>query len=320
MNPSVSILIPVYNRDQLIGRCIQTALDQTFQDIEVIVVDNTSSDKTWKKCIDIATHDRRVRVYRNEVNIGPVKNWGECFKYATGTYVKVLFSDDWMEPDYLKTALALFQNDVGMVSSQVIRHIDGVDNVAYTNCYSSVYPSRKLIEGMLSFSDYCVSPSAWIFRRDDFMNLFLIDIPNQFGIDYSSHGMGTDTLILLGVAEKYRFIGNINKPLIHFEAANDSITFRTNRDEYLLNRIVANAYYVESHRSYFDHNFLGKFNMLSLISMIKCFDFGGLRAYLKLFGRNYPRFAFSVDLIYFFKKNLSLLRKYKKFKNCAVSE
>ena len=202
MNSFVSILIPVYNRAELIGRCVRSALDQTFQDGEVIVVDNASNDKTWETCLAIAKDDRRVRVYRNELNIGSAKNWGECFKYATGTYVKVLFSDDWMEPDYLKTALAMLQNDVGMVSSQVIRHIRGVDNVAYANCHSSIYPSRKLIEGLLSFSDYCASPSAWIFRRDDFMNLFLVDIPNRFGIDYSSHGMGTDALILLGVAEK----------------------------------------------------------------------------------------------------------------------
>lgn len=56
--------------------------------------------------------DRRVRVYRNEINIGPVKNWARCYKYATGKYAKVLFSDDWMEPDYIKTALTLFQGGI----------------------------------------------------------------------------------------------------------------------------------------------------------------------------------------------------------------
>ena len=77
-SPRVSILIPVYNREALIGECIQSALFQTFTDFEVIIVDNASTDNTWGICQRFAEQDKRVRVFRNEKNIGPVRNWRRC--------------------------------------------------------------------------------------------------------------------------------------------------------------------------------------------------------------------------------------------------
>ena len=93
-SPKVSILIPVYNREAFIAACVQSALEQTFTDFEIIIVDNASTDTTWKICQQIAEQDKRIRIFRNERNIGPVRNWRRCIEEARGVYGKILWSDD----------------------------------------------------------------------------------------------------------------------------------------------------------------------------------------------------------------------------------
>ena len=99
--PKVSILIPVFNRKEYIAECIQSALDQTYTAFEVVVVDNASEDGTWEICQQFAAVDSRVRIFRNESNIGPVRNWIRCAQEAKGALSKILFSDDCLESNCL---------------------------------------------------------------------------------------------------------------------------------------------------------------------------------------------------------------------------
>src|SRR5579872_7024825 len=100
--PLVSILIPVFNRSELIVQTIKSALMQTIAEIEVIVSDNASTDGTWDVCKTLAKEDQRVRVIRSETNLGPVRNWKRCIEVARGKYAKILFSDDLILPNYLE--------------------------------------------------------------------------------------------------------------------------------------------------------------------------------------------------------------------------
>lgn len=116
-SPRVSILIPVYNREKYIADCIQSALDQTFHDFEIVVVDNASNDGTWEICQEYAARDNRVRIFRNASNIGPVRNWIRCAQEARGEYSKILFSDDLLEPDCIERMLQCLdgRSDVGLL-------------------------------------------------------------------------------------------------------------------------------------------------------------------------------------------------------------
>ena len=88
--PKVSVLIPVYNRQNLIETTVKSALDQTYQNTEIVIVDNKSTDNTWKILQALAQTDDRVKIYQNETNIGPVRNWLRCINEATGEYAKIL--------------------------------------------------------------------------------------------------------------------------------------------------------------------------------------------------------------------------------------
>jgi glycosyltransferase involved in cell wall biosynthesis len=85
-NPFVSVIIPAFNRQRVIGRAIKSVLAQTFQDFEIIVVDDGSRDETVKEAIALAYSDSRVRVFRSETNQGAqaARNAGGLFKRSNG--------------------------------------------------------------------------------------------------------------------------------------------------------------------------------------------------------------------------------------------
>lgn len=88
----VSICIPVYNGETTIRETIESAISQTYKDIEVVVVDNCSTDKTVE--IVKSIKDDRIVLYQNETNLGMAGNWNECLKRATGEYIHFLCADD----------------------------------------------------------------------------------------------------------------------------------------------------------------------------------------------------------------------------------
>jgi len=98
--PLVSILIPTYNRERLIGETIRSALVQTYPHIEVVVVDNASTDSSWEVISELARKDSRIHPFRNETNVGPMRNWKRAFDEAKGKNGKVLWSDDLIAPDF----------------------------------------------------------------------------------------------------------------------------------------------------------------------------------------------------------------------------
>jgi glycosyltransferase involved in cell wall biosynthesis len=120
--PTVSICIPAYNAARFLPRAIETALGQEFDDFEVVVVDNASTDDTRELCERY--QDPRFR-YEFESTPGQASAWNRCVAEATGSYVILLHADDELEPRFLtRTAEVLDANeDVGLVNCAV-EHID----------------------------------------------------------------------------------------------------------------------------------------------------------------------------------------------------
>lgn len=92
--PRLSIAIPTYNRAGLIGDCITSVLDQLREDMELLVVDNASTDDTGQVVKSFAGSSGKIRYIRNEANIGPDGNFLKCLREATGDFVWLLSDDD----------------------------------------------------------------------------------------------------------------------------------------------------------------------------------------------------------------------------------
>ena len=99
-NPLISICIPVFNGENYIIECIESALSQTYQNLEVIVVDNASFDNTSKIVNNIT--DSRLKYFKNNENIGSIKNFNKCFELSSGDYFLLLPHDDLIPPDAIQ--------------------------------------------------------------------------------------------------------------------------------------------------------------------------------------------------------------------------
>lgn len=119
----ISVIIPIYNTEKYLEECIISVLQQTYSDLEVILVDDGSTDESYSICSRYALKDNRIQVIRQEnQGISAARNAG--VKASRGEYVFFLDSDDYLEEDALRVLLDLIENsdaDLGVAS---IRHVD----------------------------------------------------------------------------------------------------------------------------------------------------------------------------------------------------
>ena len=224
-SPKVSILIPVFNRKNHITECIQSALDQTYPDFEVVVVDNASDDGTWEICQRFAAQDHRVKVWRNATNIGPVRNWKRCAEEAKGEFSKILFSDDTLEPICLAQMVPKLEDpDVSLVycAARI-----GKSKESACIAYSLGEPGRLSSTRFLNlilWGDAPVSPGAIVIRTKDLRANLHTDFPTATPRPFDKHGAGPDVMILLLTAERYPCVIHHPMPLVYFRAHGGSFT------------------------------------------------------------------------------------------------
>jgi glycosyltransferase involved in cell wall biosynthesis len=116
-NPRVSIGLPVYNGENYLAEAIDSILAQTFEDFELIISDNASTDRTQEICEAYAAKDGRIRYYRSEVNKGSAWNFNRVFELARGEYFKWAAHDDYIAPEYLARAVEVLDQDPSVVLS-----------------------------------------------------------------------------------------------------------------------------------------------------------------------------------------------------------
>jgi glycosyltransferase involved in cell wall biosynthesis len=99
--PRVSVALPVYNGERLLARALDSLLAQDFEEFELIICDNASTDGTAELCLAYAAKDPRIRYVRNERNIGVFPNFNKVVELARGEYFKWAAHDDWCDPRFL---------------------------------------------------------------------------------------------------------------------------------------------------------------------------------------------------------------------------
>ena len=112
-SPTVSVVIPTYNREQLIGRSIKSVLSQTYQDFEIIIVDDGSTDNTEE--VVSSFNDERIRCVRHGTNKGEAAARNTGIKVARGEYIASQDSDDEWLPGKLAKQIELFENTLSKV-------------------------------------------------------------------------------------------------------------------------------------------------------------------------------------------------------------
>lgn len=105
MEKTVSIIVPVYNVEKYLERCVRSLIGQTYRDVEIILVDDKSPDSSGKLCDELAEKYGNIRVIHKEVNqgLGFARNTG--LEYVTGDYILFVDSDDYVDEDLCRKAV-----------------------------------------------------------------------------------------------------------------------------------------------------------------------------------------------------------------------
>ena len=224
--PTVSILVPTYNREDFIVECVESALAQSFEDFEVVICDNLSTDGSWALLQELSARSDKVRIFRNDENLGPVENWRRCMTEARGKFGKLLFSDDTMTSDFLERSLPFLDDPtVGFV-------LTGATNgptpaqAKKVRCspLAGLIASADYLDAIVIRNSFTVSPGAGLFRLADLRKNLTSNIPAQVDMGFSQHGAGPDVLLYLLTALDYEQVAVIPDPLAFFRAHEGSIT------------------------------------------------------------------------------------------------
>jgi glycosyltransferase involved in cell wall biosynthesis len=130
--PKVTIAVPVFNGDNYLAETLDSVLSQTFQNFEVVIADNGSTDGTEKICRDYAARDPRIQIHRSEVNLGVTRNFIRVVGFSSAEYFMYLAHDDKLAPSFLEQCVAVLDThpDVVLCYPKAIE-IDTQGNALY---------------------------------------------------------------------------------------------------------------------------------------------------------------------------------------------
>lgn len=169
--PKVSILIPTYNYGRFLDEAIQSVLDQTYSDYEVIIVDNDSQDNTTE-VIQKYLKDGRFFYYKNEKNLGQANNYNKCLFYAKGKYIKFLNADDKFHPQLLEKFVTIMENypQVSLVTCD--KQAFDESKKKYILPFHGLQKGEKIILNTLNDYNWIGEPTSVMFRRSDFSGTY----------------------------------------------------------------------------------------------------------------------------------------------------
>jgi glycosyltransferase involved in cell wall biosynthesis len=171
--PRVSIGLPVRNSTDGLERTARSVLAQTFEDLELVISDNASTDGTEEVARQLERSDSRVRYQRQSENIGLLNNFQWVLGRAQGRYVRWISHDDTLEPDYLTRALERFEADDRLIlvtTQQMFTYPDGTPHTAAYDgtALGSPRPIERLGEMLRLLNDdhLLMDPLYGLMRRE----------------------------------------------------------------------------------------------------------------------------------------------------------
>lgn len=167
--PLVSVCIPAYNNAGYIGETIESILDQTYRNLELIIVDDNSKDRTPEILQEYAEKDSRIKVYHNEKNLGMTGNWNRCLQLCTGEYIKLICADDMIDKNAIAIEAEAMKEHAGvnLVESDTrLVDMSGKKTGAYKRYYKSgIVSGKKLAKTSLIWNDFFGAPLNNLVRK-----------------------------------------------------------------------------------------------------------------------------------------------------------
>lgn len=169
-NPLVSILIPIYNVEKYLGKCLDSVFSQTYKNVEYVFVDDCSTDNSYNVLISSIKQNNipeyKYTIVNHKQNEGIAVSRADCIANAKGEYVQFVDSDDWIEPDMTETLVeATKSSQIDLVGCYFIKDFLSGKQTRHSENYS-----QSCAENMVLCINYDISTVLWkmLIRRSLF--------------------------------------------------------------------------------------------------------------------------------------------------------
>ena len=206
----VSILLPVYNVEQYLEICFDSIINQSYKNIQIVAIDDGSTDNSWNVCQKYAKYDKRIEIYHQE-NHGVSYTRNELLKKIKGDYFLFVDSDDWLEKNAIEFLLEkIYLNDVDIVICSMV-HNDKLKNYEYKE---KKYGNQKIIKEFLFHK--ILNGSLWN---------KLISVSLLYNITFHNNiSYGEDALFIWELLQRVESVLLTNKQLYHYRMNDSSIS------------------------------------------------------------------------------------------------
>ena len=221
MGEKISVIVPVYNVEAYLERCVESILQQTYAHFELILINDGSTDSSGQICDHLASQYENIKVYHIEnAGVSNARNMG--IQLATGSWVTFIDSDDFVTQDYLATLASAVEGvNVGFVIAS-LHHIKNgiVTDIPSHSGKTELWSTEETMKELLMTTRTSFFPVAKLFKRD-----LLAD--EKFNTNYH---LAEDALFLTELLLKTRCSSVfIDKPVYYYDHREGSATTSVNR-------------------------------------------------------------------------------------------
>lgn len=231
--PNISIIVPIYNADKYLEKCLDSIMNQTYNNFEVILVNDGSTDNSGEICERYASIDKRAKVIHKKENQGLISARIDGIQNAVSEYIGFVDADDWIDEDFFEIlAMNMEQNDADIVISGCTKeqggYSVGVKNNVTTGVYFgksllNIYPKILHYDGFYNFG---ILPYLWnkLYRRQLLYTCYK-DIDT-----YISDG--EDVAVVFPYLLRAQKVVVTNESKYHYRLHPQSMTAKKNKDFY----------------------------------------------------------------------------------------
>lgn len=306
--PLVSICIPTYNGEKFIEETLDSAISQTYKNIEIIITDDCSTDNTLSICELYAQKDARIKIFKNPHNLGLIGNWNQSIEKASSDWIKFLFQDDLLKPTCVEEMIyEAIDKNVNFVISSREYLFDNISDERVVKGYSYLLKSTRIIfknktiysptQTAKAIAPYvfinCLGePPTFLFKKQYYKKS---DFPTQY---YQL----MDYIFVLNKIITQNFVF-ISKPLLIFRIHNDSESMKNSNLKSLSKATIEKQIYIQFYEKILICDTL--LNNPNYIELKKNISVKNILIIKKwLIYKSYKKFGFTDSYIFFKSKGL----------------
>ena len=222
----VSVIVPIYNVEKYLNKCIESIINQTYKNLEIILIDDGSTDKSGKICDRFEKKDNRIKViHQKNAGVSSARNTG--IDSADGLWIAFIDSDDWVEENYIKNLIENTSKDVDVVQCGYYRIVE--EKKEQINC-----AGKLEIKNADEFLNGCLNPQTAYGLCH--MKIIRKSIINDIRFN-EKIVVCEDALFNIQISRNMKYFKMIKQPLYNYRINRDSVVRRSEKYKKALNVI-----------------------------------------------------------------------------------